>query len=213
MPLAIDPSVATSGLDAQLFGLAVTVPPRRFFQKGARSLTWQGSDPNGDTLTFKIFYQTFGDREWHLLSENLSQSYYTIDGNRLPDGSYLFKVVASDSPTNPEALALTHESITDAIELDNTPPSIKVMGPSVTGQTVEVAFDTEDTTSRVVKGEYSVDGGEWKLIFPTDGIADSARESFKVRVNFTKPGEHVIAFRCADSSSNVGTGKMTVKSQ
>ncbi|MCI0487232.1 MAG: hypothetical protein L0229_11600 [Blastocatellia bacterium] len=213
MPLAIDPSVATSGLDAQLFGLAINVPPRRFFQKGARSLNWQGTDPNGDSMTYKIFYQTLGDKEWHLLAENLSQSYYTIDGNRLPDGSYLFKVTASDSPSNPEGLALTHEAITDAIELDNTPPSVKVTGPTVTGQTVDVTFDTEDTTSRIVKGEYSVDGGEWKLIFPADGIADSARESFKVRVNFTRPGEHVIAFRCADSSSNVGTSKVTVKSQ
>ena len=213
MPLAIDPSIATSGLDAQLFGLTINVPPRRFFQKGARSLTWQGSDLNGDTLTYKIFYQTLGDKEWHLLAENLSQTYYTIDGNRLPDGSYLFKVVASDSLDNPDGLALMHESITDTIELDNTPPAIRVSGPSVTGQTVEATFDTEDTTSRVIKGEYSLDGGEWKLIFPADGIADSARESFKVRVNFTKSGEHVIAFRCADSSSNVGTSKVTVKSQ
>ena len=47
------------------------------------------------------------------------------------------------------------------------------------------------------------------MIFPVDGIADSAHESFKVRVTFDKPGEHLIAFRCADSSSNVGTAKVT----
>jgi len=43
-----------------------------------------------------------------------------------------------------------------------------------------------------------------------DGIADSPHETFKVKVSFTRPGEHVIAFRCSDSSSNVGTAKVTV---
>jgi hypothetical protein len=72
-----------------------------------------------------------------------------------------------------------------------------------------VDFDATDVTSRIVRGEYSVDGGTWQLIYPADGIADSSHESFKVKVTFDKPGEHLIAFRCADSSSNVGTAKVT----
>jgi hypothetical protein len=185
------------------------VPPRRFFQKGARTLTWQATDPNEDTLIYKVFYRTLGESEWHLLAEGLSQSYYTIDGNRLPDGTYLFRIVASDAPSNTKELALADEQVTDAIEIDNTPPAIKVTGPSVTGQTAEVLFDATDSTSRIVRGEYSVDGGPWQLIFPVDGIADSAHETFKVRATFDKPGEHLIAFRCADSSSNVGSAKVT----
>lgn len=208
-PMSIDPSIASSGLDPQLFGLVASVPPRRFFQKGARTVNWQTSDPNDDTLVYNLHYRTLGDNEWHLLASNLSQSYYTIDGNRLPDGTYFFKVVASDAPSNPSGLALTDEKITGAVEIDNTPPSIKLTGPSVTGQTAEVTFDVTDLTSRIVRGEYSIDGGAWQLMFPVDGIADSARESFKVRAAFDKPGEHVIAFRCADSSSNVGTSKVT----
>jgi hypothetical protein len=209
MPLAVDPSIASSGLDPQLFGVVMNVPPRRFFQKGARTLSWQASDPNDDTLAYNVFYRTLGEREWHSLAESLSQNYYTIDGNRLPDGTYLFRVVATDGPGNTRDLALTDEQITDAIEIDNTPPAIKMTGPSVTGQAAEVVFDATDLTSRIVRGEYSVDGGTWQLIFPADGIADTAHESFKVRVTFDKPGEHLIAFRCADSSSNVGTAKVT----
>ncbi|HJQ70145.1 MAG TPA: hypothetical protein VKA70_14310 [Blastocatellia bacterium] len=210
MPLAIDPSIASSGLDPQLFGVVANVPPRRFFQKGARSLSWAASDPNDDSLVYTLMYRTVGDNQWHLLAENLTQAYYTIDGNRLPDGSYFFKVTASDAPGNPSGLVLVHEKATDAVEIDNTPPSIKVTGPVLNAQTAEVTFDVSDTTSRVVRGEYSVDGGAWRLIFPADGIADSARESYKVSVTFDKPGEHVIAFRCADSSSNVGTSKVTL---
>lgn len=209
--IAVDPSIATSGLDPQVFGLVASIPPRRFFQKGARSITWQASDPNGDTLVYTILYRTPGDDQWHLLAENLSQSYYTIDGNRLPDSPYQFKVQASDSPSNPADAALTQEEVTDAVEIDNTPPSIKAGAPSRNGQTIEVTFDVTDTTSRIIRGEYSVDGGEWKLVFPADGIADSLAESFRLRVTFDKPGEHVIAFRCNDSSLNVGTSKITVR--
>ncbi|HUK89573.1 MAG TPA: WD40 repeat domain-containing protein, partial [Blastocatellia bacterium] len=92
MPVTIDPSVISSGLDPALFGVALNIPPRRFFQKGARSLTWQASDPNDDTLVYEVFYRSVGDSDWRLLAENLTQPYYTIDGNRLPDGAYVFKV-------------------------------------------------------------------------------------------------------------------------
>jgi hypothetical protein len=209
MPLAIDPAIASSGLDPQLFGVSSNVPPRRFFQKGARTLTWQATDPNDDTLIYKVFYRTIGENEWHLLADSLSQSWYTIDGNRLPDGTYLFKVVASDEPSNTKETSLTDEQVTDAIEVDNSPPVIRVTGPTITGQSAEVLFDATDVTSRIVRGEYSVDGGGWQLIFPIDGISDSAHESFKVKVKFDKPGEHLIAFRCADSSQNVGSAKVT----
>jgi len=208
-PLALDPSITSSGLDPQLFGLVSSVPPRRFFQKGARTLQWQASDANDDTLSYKLLYRTIGDNEWHLLADNLSQTYYTVDANRLPDGTYFFKIIASDAASNPADLALTDEYITDDIEIDNTPPAIKVSGPAIAGQTAEVTFEATDSTSRVVRGEYSVDGGTWQLVFPVDGLADSGRETFKVRAVFNKPGEHLIAFRCADSSANVATSKVT----
>lgn len=209
MPMAIDPSIVSSGLDPQLFGVATNVPPRRFFQKGARTLNWQASDPNDDTLQYKVFYRTLGESEWHQLADALSQTYYTIDGNRLPDGTYVFRITASDEPSNTRETALADEQITDPIEVDNTPPAIKVTGPTISAQSAEVLFDAADATSRIVRGEYSVDGGAWQLIYPIDGIADSAHESFKVKVKFDKPGEHLIAFRCADSSSNVGSAKVT----
>lgn len=213
MPVPVDPSVASSGLDPQLFGVATSAPPRRFFQKGARTLTWQASDPNDDPIVFKIFYRAVGDDQWKLLADKITQNYYTIDGNRLPDGSYQFKIQASDSPGNPEELALTDEAISDVIEIDNTPPSIKTLQVTSSGLSAEVLFEAVDSTSRIIRGEYSVDGGPWLLIFPEDGIADSPRERFRIKVTFPAPGEHVIAFRCADSSNNVGTAKATIRAE
>ncbi|PYP90161.1 MAG: hypothetical protein DMF61_00160 [Blastocatellia bacterium AA13] len=210
-PVPVDPSISSSGLDPQLFGVALTVPPRRFYQKGARTLVWQASDPNDDPLVFKLFYRPLGDNEWHLLADNLTQAYYTIDANKIPDGSYQFKVLASDAPGNPESLALIHENVTDIVEIDNTPPVISAARPVVKGLTAEIDFDTSDTTSRIVKGEFSIDGGAWLLVFPIDGIADSQKETFKIKAVFQTAGEHVVAFRCSDSSGNVAASKITVK--
>jgi sugar lactone lactonase YvrE len=210
MPITIDPSVASSGLDPALFGVSMNVPPRRYYQKGARSLVWQASDPNDDTLIFKVLYRSLGDTEWHLLADNITTSYYTIDGNRLPDGSYIFKVQASDSPNNPANLALSTEYVTEVVEVDNTPPAVSTSKPVIRGHTAEVTFDCNDTTSKILRGEYSIDGGTWMLVFPVDGIADSPHETFKVTATFDKPGEHVIAFRCSDASSNTGTSKVTL---
>jgi hypothetical protein len=210
LPTGVDPSILSSGLDPQLFGLSTNLPPRRFFQKGARTVIWSASDANGDSLIYDLYYKTVGDNSWHLLADKLTQNYFTIDGNRLADGTYYFKVVASDAPENPEGAALKNERSTDTIEIDNTPPTIKAGAPSITGSSVEVTFDVTEATSRIIKGEYSIDGGLWRLVSPLDGIADSAKETFKVRVTFDKPGEHVIAFRCGDSSSNVATSKVTV---
>jgi sugar lactone lactonase YvrE len=210
MPVTIDPSVASSGLDPALFGVSMNVPPRRYYQKGARSLVWQASDPNDDTLVFKVLYRSLGDTEWHLLADNVTTSYYTVDGNRLPDGSYIFKVQASDSPSNPANLALSAELVTEVVEVDNTPPAINTGKPVISGRTADVTFDATDTTSKILRAEYSIDGGPWSLVFPVDGIADSPHETFKVTATFDKPGEHVIAFRCSDASSNVGTSKVTL---
>ncbi|MEW6212542.1 MAG: hypothetical protein AB1631_29725, partial [Acidobacteriota bacterium] len=207
MPLAVDPSVASSGLDPQIFGVISSVPPRRYYQKGARTLVWQASDANDDSLVYRIFYRAVDAEPWHLLADGITQSYYTIDASRLPDGAYFFKVEASDSPSNPQDMALAGEEMTEAVEIDNTPPSIRVVGPSVAGGIAEVTFEVADATGRVIRGEYSIDGGPWTLVFPADGIADSSRESFRVKVNLNSAGAHVIAFRCADSSLNVGTSK------
>lgn len=210
LPTGLDPSILNSGLDPALFGVATNLPPRRFYQKGARTITWGASDANNDDLLFSVYYKTLGDGGWHLLAEKLSNNYYTIDGNRLADGAYQFKVVASDAPANPEGVALISEQVTATIEIDNTPPVVRAGSPTISGNNVEINFEVTDATSRIIRGEYSVDGGEWRLLFPTDGIADSAKETFKVRVSFDRAGEHVIAFRVADSSSNVGTAKVTV---
>lgn len=206
----IDPGILASGFDPSIFGLSTNLPPRKIFQTGARSLIWQAKDPDDDKLSYSIYFRTTTETAWHPLAVGLDGAYYTIDSAALPDGIYVFKLVADDSPGNPAPSNLTGEDVTEPVEIDNTPPSVVAGKPATTGQTVDVAFTAEDTTSRITRCEYSVDGGAWTAVYPEDGIADSLRESVRVRTAALVPGEHSIALRVVDASLNVGSAKVVV---
>jgi hypothetical protein len=206
----VDPGILSSGFDPSLFGLTTNLPPRKVYQRGARSLLWQAKDPEEDRLSFSLFYRSLNDTAWHQLARGLSNSYYTIDSDALPDGVYTFRIVADDAPVNPAPANLTGERTTEPVEIDNTPPAITAAQPSVAAGAVDVVFTADDRAGRVVRGEYSVDGGAWMPIYPDDGIPDAARETFRVRVAGLAAGEHVVAFRAADANANAGSGKVVV---
>ena len=125
--VAVDPNVESSGLDPSLFGPVAQVPPRRFYQRGARSFQWQAEDRNSDTLEYAIYYRALNEQTFRLLKDKLRDNFYTIDGATLADGRYVIKVVASDAPDNPPGQKLTGERLSEPVDIDNTPPVVKVM--------------------------------------------------------------------------------------
>ncbi len=202
-----------TGLDPSVLGAPPQIPPRRVFQRGAVSLQWQAEDKNGDAIEYSVYYRNASDSggEFYPLKTELRESYYTVDANALPDGRYIFKIVASDSPSNPAALGLTDEQETEPVEVDNTPPTVTADAPRVSGSSVEVVFRAADVTSIIRRAEYQMDGGQWKTIFPVDGIADSRREEFRVTIALPDRKPHVIALRAFDANANVGSAQATVK--
>jgi hypothetical protein len=210
--VTVDPNVESSGLDPSLFGPIAQVPPRRFYQRGARSFQWQAEDRNSDTLEYAIYYRALNDETFRLLKDKLRDNFYTIDGATLADGRYVVKVIASDAPDNPPGQKLSGERLSEPVDIDNTPPVVKVVGqPQITGQSVRVVFTVDDATGKVKKGDASVDGAPWLPVFPDDGIADSGHETYTLDFGPLAPGEHTISIRCFDSSGNVGTLSVTVR--
>jgi len=207
-----DPNIESMGLDPSLFGAVVQAPPRRLFQRGARSLQWQAEDRNGDTLEYAVYYRSLNESTFRLLKDHLRENFYTIDGASLADGRYIFKVVVSDAPDNPFGAALTGERISDPVDIDNTPPTVRTIGNAqIVGDRARVVFDVEDSTGRIKRADVSVDGGPWHAVFPDDGIADSPRERYSVDLPITGSGEHTISLRAFDNSGNVGSLSVNVR--
>ena len=207
-----DPNVESSGLDPALFGAVAQVPPRRIYQRGARSLQWQAEDRNGDTLEYSIYYRSLNESSFRLLKDHLRENYFTVDGATLADGRYVFKVIASDAPANPPGQALTGERTSEPLDIDNSPPVVKVAGEAqMTGDRARIVFDTEDVTGMIKHADMSVDGAEWRAIYPDDGIADSPRERYTVEATLTGAGEHTISLRAFDTNGNVGTARVSVR--
>jgi hypothetical protein len=208
-----DPNIEASGFDPSLIAPVPQVPPRRAFQRGAISLQWQAEDRNNDTLEYAIYYRAISESSFRLLKDRLRDNFFTVDGAALGDGRYVFKVVATDAPDNAVGAALTGERTSEPVEVDNTPPTVRVAGePRATGERVAISFVVEDSGGGMVKrADVSVDGGAWRAVFPDDGIADSSRETYVLDLPLAGAGEHTVALRGFDASGNMGNARVVVR--
>jgi hypothetical protein len=211
--IQVDPNIEASGLDPALIGPQVQIPPRRTFQRGAVSLQWQAEDRNSDTLIYSVYYRSVAENTFHLLKENLRDNFFSIDGAALGDGRYVFKVVASDAPENSLGQALTGERVSEPLSVDSSPPVVRPAGDAqVTPEgRVRVRFTVEDSSGMIRRADVSVDSGEWRAVFPEDGIADSPREVYALDLPIEGAGEHTISLRAIDGSGNVSSARVVVR--
>lgn len=210
--IQVDPNIEASGLDPSLFGMVVAAPPRRLFQRSARSLQWQAEDRNGDTLEYAVYYRALNETAFRLLKDHIRETFYTVDGASLADGRYVFRVVASDALDNPAGYALSAERVSEAMDIDNSPPVVRSAGQlQFNADRVRGTFDVEDATGRIKRADVSIDGSPWREIFPDDGIADSSKERYSVDLSASGAGEHTISLRAFDNSNNVGNISVTFR--
>lgn len=213
-PIQIDPNIENSGIDPTVFGLPpiFNVPPRRIFQRGARSLQWTSEDRNGDKLLYAVYYREANETNFKLLKENIRENFYALDGLAFSDGRYIFKITANDAPSNPTAQTLFGERISETIEIDNTAPIVSAFGsPQVSGDRARVSFDASDASNRLQNAEYSVNGGEWQTVYSEDGISDSSRERYIFDVPLKNAGEYSVTLRVFDANGNVGNARVLVR--
>jgi len=192
--------------------------PQGIYQKGYAAVLWTAHDDNDDDLRYAVYFRGENQHDWLLLKDNLDQKYYSWDATAMPDGAYYLKIVASDSPSNPPNATLKTERESERFEIDNTPPVIQKLEGGAAGMNADrsmgVAYNFQftamDATSGIEKAQYSVDGGDWILLAPAQGISDSKTESYSFTVRGLAPGEHTIAVRAYDRFDNVGAGKTTI---
>jgi hypothetical protein len=185
--------------------------PRQVLQPGAQSFTWKAADENQDSLEYSLYFKGESESDWKLLEEKYTDTFYTLYSASLPDGIYRLKVVASDAPSNPYDQFLVSELISQPFTIVNTVPRIEITDSAVNDKQAEVLFDARVDTGSIATSEFAVDGGDWHLVFPVDGIADSTFEQYRIKTSDLSIGEHLISIRASDRDGNTGISKMIVR--
>lgn len=165
------------------------------YNKGYVTIRWSASDANGDALIYKVEIRNTKDSTWQLLKDKVQDRYYAFDSTAFPDGHYIARVTVSDSPGNTAADALSSLLESDEFIIDNTPPEITNIS---TAQST-IRFTAKDALSWIDKAEYSVDGGDWKLLMPEHLVTDSQVLTYAVPA---QPGQ-MITVRVFDEDDNV----------
>ena len=188
-------------------------PPQGFREKGYRTVVWTAHDDNEDELQFAVYCRGENESAWKLMKDKLDQRFYSFDTTALPDGAYYLKIVALDSPANPPAAMLTAERESERFAVDNTPPVVEDLRVGTASGKMSgghpVSFTAHDATSAVDRAQYSLDGGDWILVSPSNSISDAPVEHYDFGIAAVSPGEHTLAVRVYDQFENVGSAKLT----
>lgn len=174
-------------------------------------IVWTADDPDGDRLTYAIYFRGEDETQWKLLRGDFADATLTLEGDVLADGRYLFRVVASDKPSNSGDSARQAELISAPVLFDATPPVVTASAPHRSGSRVEIPIQAVDAASPLRRAEYSMDAGAWMPLDAADGVIDSKQEAFRVRLDALSPGEHIVVVRAYDSSNNVGLAKVVLR--
>jgi hypothetical protein len=177
---------------------------RRTYQKGLETLVWKADDDNDDEMVFDVLYRREGETAWKTLRKALADFILVWDTTTVPNGTYFIKIVASDSPSNPLATAMTGEMDSAAFDVDNSPPVIAISGVRTERGHTVIVFDVKDDHSPVKLVEFSEDGQRWRGVFPMDGIADSRAEHYELPIA-GEMGPRGITLRATDSMNNIST--------
>jgi hypothetical protein len=125
----------------------LTAPAGGPIAAGPFQVTWSGSDPDGDPLSYSLLYSNDGGVGWETLATNLTGSSLQLNTSQLPGGSALLRVVASYG-------FLTAQDTSAALTVPLHAPSAQMLNPAegqVFYPTQQVslqgtAYDLEDGT-------------------------------------------------------------------
>jgi sugar lactone lactonase YvrE len=192
-------------------GRGVSLPDKKIFVRGMRSLEWEAEDPNGDPLTYDLAFRGEGETAWKPLVRGLREPYFAFDSMQLPDGLYRVRVEADDRGANPPGQGKTAHLVSDPFVVDNTPPAVQVAARK-SGREVVIEVTATDTVGPIARADYSLDASRWVPLAPADGVPDSRSESFTISLGSPAAGEHTVIVKVSDLLGNVGAGKATFTS-
>ena len=171
-------------------------------------ISWQADDPDNDKLVYSLYFRPEEATQWQLVRSRMTENAILLDPDVFADGRYLFRVVASDAPSNAPEYAKQTEMISTPVVIDNTPPLVTLGPPHRVEAIADVEVSANDNTSPLRRCEYSLDATFWQPVEAVDGITDSQQERFHIHLEKLRPGEHLLVVRVYDSVGNAGLARV-----
>lgn len=185
------------------------VAPKEAQRKGFRTVLWEAVDENGDGLIYSVSIRREDERKWRTLKKGSVDNIFAFDTFSFPDGVYYIKVVAADSPSNPQGTELESEKVSRPLVIDNSSPAVKNFQAVKDKNRLSVSFTVEDLMSHIKEVRFLLRPEEWQTVFPEDGICDSKQESFSFRINLASDSDDLVVIKVTDSHDNVGVHRAT----
>jgi sugar lactone lactonase YvrE len=179
------------------------IAAKKVERKGYQSLQWDAEDENGDLLIYAISIKSDTEKEWRLLDDRWAETTYAFNTVQFPDGIYTLKVAASDGLSNPPGQEKTAERESGPLVIDNTAPALRNVQVAKLGPELAVSFQAEDSFSAIREARVLLRPGDWRIVFPEDGICDSKTERFAFKVPLPTGADNLLTITVRDAVGNV----------
>jgi sugar lactone lactonase YvrE len=183
---------------------------KKVYARGQRAFEWEADDPNGDPLSYDLWFRGEGEMAWKPLARGLRDTYFAFDSMSLPDGLYRVRLDVSDAPGNAADQAKSVSLLSETFLVDNTAPVVQVSArKGGKGSSATLEITATDGFGPLSRAEASLDAARWTPLSPVDGVGDSRTETYTLALEGLRPGEHTAIVRVFDLLGNVGSGKAT----
>ena len=202
----------TSGSSSGSSSSSSSTPAAARAHSSLFKLRWKVENADADELTYRVSFREQNEAVWRPLaggatgSDPLTKPELDWNTDGLPDGTYVIRIVTSDERSQPRERALESTFLSPPILVDNRKPEVAGLSaryPCVSGR-------ARDGESPIGEIEYAIDGGDWQVLTPADGLCDDLVEAFTLKLPALAPGPHAVTIRDWDAADNVGAASITV---
>lgn len=170
------------------------------FSQGPIIFSWQGSDPDGDELTYSVFYSHDDGQTWNPLATGLDSEELTFDGENLPGGVSRLRVIANDGMR-------TGRDTTGSFYPPGHAPDVEIVSPADgatfwPAQLVVFNADVDDLEQGTLPGDSIV----WTSSL--DGELGTGNQLSTVNLS---TGLHTITAEATDSSNRTAQDQITIE--
>jgi hypothetical protein len=186
--------------------VAIGLPQGGAFWNGTKKITWNGKDPNNDTLQYNVEVSSDDGKNWKRVgAKDLKTMSVDWDTKKNPDGTYRVRVLVDDALANADD-PKSAEAVSLPLTIDNTAPVVEATLVK-DGNNWRLIASANDATS-------PISGAEWRFAVKKKKEDDSAKTetaSVAPAIATDKPATPAVAGTSTTNSTAAPKPKATPK--